>query len=259
MWIDPELVGPNAVVQQYFKENLQLVAHSFPIDATSDEPTGTIFASQDLFTNRSGLIIVIQGSGGVRCGTWSRQVCNTDGIQAGSAVPYLDFFKEKKWAFILLNPNQNYMCSSENERAMIRGSESPIKHTVYVWDHFVSKCPASNISIVAHSFGGVCTMALLDARGEHILQKLKAIAFTDSVHRSGDMQSLKETTLTFLQNHCINWIRSPEPLDTDLSRRNGVRALSAGHPEHIYTSHSARSSVLKFIDSAMADEMTHTE
>lgn len=36
-----------------------------------------------------------------------------------------------------------------------KGSESPEKHFVYVWDNFISKAAAQTIVVVAHSYGGI--------------------------------------------------------------------------------------------------------
>ena len=86
----------------------------------------------------------------------------------------------------------------------IRGSSSPEEHTLSVWDEFISQSNAKDIVIVAHSYGGVCTMNLLEYRSminlwqnsflcafffflilttdEAVLARVRAIAFTDSVH-----------------------------------------------------------------------------
>ncbi|XDV20271.1 hypothetical protein PO909_025622 [Leuciscus waleckii] len=34
-------------------------------------------------------------------------------------------------------------------------NSSPEEHTLYVWDHFISKSLAKNVFIVAHSYGGL--------------------------------------------------------------------------------------------------------
>lgn len=51
-----------------------------------------------------------------------------------------------------------------SKRVRIRGSESPENHTLYVWDNFIQKSQARDVVIVAHSYGGVCTMNLLKYR-----------------------------------------------------------------------------------------------
>lgn len=39
-----------------------------------------------------------------------------------------------------------------------QGSESPEDHTHSLWKEFVRPSKASSIAVVAHSFGGVCTL-----------------------------------------------------------------------------------------------------
>ena len=36
-----------------------------------------------------------------------------------------------------------------------KGSESPEKHFVYVWDNFISEAAAEKVVVVAHSYGGI--------------------------------------------------------------------------------------------------------
>ena len=40
-----------------------------------------------------------------------------------------------------------------------KGSSSPEEHMEYVWRHFLSKCPAKFIDVMAHSYGGVVTVS----------------------------------------------------------------------------------------------------
>ena len=57
-----------------------------------------------------------------------------------------------------------------NSKAVpIRGSSSPEEHTLSVWDEFISQSNAKDIVIVAHSYGGVCTMNLLEYRSKYLL------------------------------------------------------------------------------------------
>lgn len=129
----------------------------------------------------------------------------------------------------------------------IPGHEAPEKHVISVFDQFVANAQCSTLTIVAHSFGGVCTMALLNARPQ-IFRKLRAVAFTDSVHSTSRRDS-KETT-AFLADHAVNWVRSPKPLDQPEGFRDGTRCVSAGHPDHEWTSGTSIASVFTFLDSS---------
>ena len=98
-------------------------------------------ASADFYSNADGLLVVIQGSGAVRPGVWSRKAVMNEGLnvgrmlkhaassacilsapptiarpttdlipvpQIGSILPYLDAAVAAGYSFIVLNPNENY-------------------------------------------------------------------------------------------------------------------------------------------------------
>lgn len=102
-------------------------------------------------------------------------------------------------------------------------------------------------------------MGLLRSREKQVLSRLKAIAFTDSVHSvsprdPADVQK-------FLRKHAINWVQSDKPLDTPMPTGEGCKCVSAGHPKHVglyrinyckeYTSPSAIESVFAFLNSKL--------
>lgn len=43
----------------------------------------------------------------------------------------------------------------------LQENSTPEEHTLYVWDHFISKSLAKNIFIVAHSYGGLSFVNLV--------------------------------------------------------------------------------------------------
>lgn len=124
---------------------------------------------------------------------------------------------------IVLNPNLNFapkkFIRPEREMFFIRGkpkvpqtaqiripnNETPEIHMNTVWDLFAKKSAAKDMVLVAHSYGGVVTLNLLKERSE-ALQRIRAIAFTDSVHRIhfGDSKN----AIKFLKQNAINWVRS---------------------------------------------------
>lgn len=42
-----------------------------------------------------------------------------------------------------------------------QGSEDPLRHAAYVWENYVMAADPSKVAIVAHSFGGMCTIGLV--------------------------------------------------------------------------------------------------
>ena len=130
----------------------------------------------------------------------------------------------------------------------IRGSQSPEKHALYVWQQYIEKSKAEHIAIVAHSYGGVCVTSLLTSSLQaSIMKRVYAIALTDSVHFiSGEMD---EKTLKYFNDVGCNWVASDEPLDTPIERQRAIpNCVSAGHMQHEMTSYKSMNSVFKFFD-----------
>src|SRR5690606_11434988 len=113
----------------------------------------------------------------------------------------------------------------------IPGHSTAEEHCISVYDALVKNttCP---ISIVAHSYGGVCTLALLTARPE-IMSRLCGIAFTDAVHEVS--KRTPREVREFLNRHAVNWVVSDARLDTHEPIRentSGCRCVSAGTKSH---------------------------
>lgn len=208
----------------------------------------------------------LKGSGAVRAGQWARALCTNDGLNSGSILPYLERIKERKLGVIVFNPNNKYQFKVDEEalskkdpapywfnpskqvdlpgeNIAIPGHSRPELHTVNVYDQFCKN--NASLSIIAHSYGGVCTLALLGSRPE-VLDRLKCIAFTDSVHSVG--RADKQAVIDFLSQHSVNWVRSQKELDAAEGMHGGCKCVSAGHTEHEWTSWSAIDSVFKFLD-----------
>jgi len=82
--------------------------------------------------------------------------------------------------------------------------------------------------------------------GKTVMEKVTKIALTDSVHSEIPETEVKE----WFKDHALHWIQSSKPLDTPIySLRAGCSCVSAGHPEHAWTTPSAKSSILKYFQS----------
>jgi len=234
-----ELLGDLIVteIQNIMKAETKLVEVFIP----EDEKAVNIFHSPDFFTNENVLLVLICGSGAVRAGQWARSLCINDSLNTGTVIPYLDDAHKEGWSTIVLNPN-----------FLSKTLTSPEKHVLYVWDNFIAKSPAKKILLVAHSYGGVLTTHLIAKREEQVLDRVKGIAFTDSVHSLPS--SLPKKGRTFLAEHSCNWVKSKKPLDTpieELSAYQGCKQVSAGHDVHEYTSGIARPSVFEYLKSSL--------
>ncbi len=107
----------------------------------------------------------------------------------------------------------------------------------------------TRLVIVAHSYGGVCTLALLNQRKDEVLHRLCFVAFTDAVH-SVSKRDAPEVRLA-LKAKAVNWVQSAEPIDARmpaLEDNSGCRCVSAGTTSHEATSSRAMQSVFAYID-----------
>jgi hypothetical protein len=52
-------------------------------------------------------LVLIQGTGAVRAGIWSRSVCINEGLETGSMFPFIDLCRELDIAVLVMNPNFN--------------------------------------------------------------------------------------------------------------------------------------------------------
>jgi len=126
------------------------------------------------------------------------------------------------------------------------------KHIHYVWDNYIKKAAAKELAIIAHSFGGVLACSLLHDKEMEIFgksevpHKLKAIAFTDSVHSANPRWSKK--VKNFLGENAKNWKQSKWPLGRKMRNSGGCPNVSAGTTVHEETSSSCIEPLWEFIE-----------
>jgi hypothetical protein len=260
-----------------------------------------IFISPDFYTANK-LLVIVQGSGAVRPGQWARALCINHSLKSGTIFDYLDIARECGMATIVLNPNQERLKLRVKSEAQplgvfdakhnypILGHENHVKHILHVYDHFVTKSPAENIWMVAHSRGGDSALQLLNHRlpapmvepnengnankrssvgpeskiepkiqtiphedahnnlpTSDLQTRLRALAFTDSVHWIGSATSTE--VVEWVEENAKDWVASKNPLDThEASHKQsaGCDCYSSGHSKHEWTSPCAVNSVFKF-------------
>ncbi|KAJ3157768.1 hypothetical protein HDU89_000146 [Geranomyces variabilis] len=196
------------------------LAHRTPNALTSDGP----------------LLLLIPGIN-VSIGQWARSIIINDNINDGAIYNYLTEAKDRGYEVIALNPNEN-----GKGRRPIRVHSSmrnTCGKTLFV---------AKNISIVAHSYGGVSTLHLLKRFDQEFRERVKGIALTDAVHNAS---GLDKEQRAWLKGVAVNWITSDEPLDSPLewsSVSDGCPCVSAGHTKHEYTTVTAKESVFRHLD-----------
>ncbi|KAB5528438.1 hypothetical protein PHYPO_G00140180 [Pangasianodon hypophthalmus] len=143
----------------------------------------------------------------------------------------------------------------ETKRIPIRENSSPEEHTLYVWDHFISRSLAKNIFVVAHSFGGLSFVELMIQREDDVMSRVRAVAMTDSVHNLWH-QEASRSIREWLKERCCNWVSSPEPLDTPVdSLLPDCRRRSAGTERHELTSWNSFKSIFRFFNEHLQAQM----
>jgi len=123
---------------------------------------------------------MIHGSGVVRAGQWARRLIINEDLDKGTMLPYIKHIQSRGWGVVVMNTNHNY----DDDGESIPGSESPEKHAVTVWKEVLAEASATEIVVIAHSYGGVVTMAL--ARNKEVRKNFEkrviGVFLTDSVH-----------------------------------------------------------------------------
>ena len=144
----------------------------------------------------------------------------------GTMLPFFHRAMQEDMGIIVLNPNVNsYFDEETSERKPIPYNDTPEKHVLYVWDRIISFTTAKDVLIIAYGEGGNHAKALIQAREGVVLNKLRAIAFTESQHTLSSDLSFglsrvdSKATRDFLENHTLNWITSDLPIgDRDYVR-----------------------------------------
>lgn len=223
-----------------------------PVNAQDHEPSSFIFASEDAFTNKDRLLILIHGSGVVRAGQWSRRLIINDSLKKGTQLPYIRRAQGLGYAVIVLNTNDTHR-SINGVRVPVSECETPEKHARHVWEFIVEKTPARHVAVVAHSYGGVVAVNVAMEFFGSFSSRVFAVALTDSVH-SFMRQKVHPRIAQFFCQVGRNWVSSPEPLDRPLRERHDgtvdVKRVSAGTVTHEMTSWSSFASVFEFLGTA---------
>eukprot|EP00051_Salpingoeca_urceolata_P016929 m.227769 g.227769 ORF g.227769 m.227769 type:complete len:224 (-) comp18820_c0_seq2:271-942(-) len=210
-------------------DEADLLAAPVPLDPHPGEPITLVFYSEDVLTNTKGLLVLCNGAGAVRAGQWARSVIINQGLGPGSMLSYIQWAISLGWAVVVLNPNDVH-----KQGKPVRQGGSYLEHAQTVWDHLLARAQAP-IYIVAHSFGGTVITHLAESRADAFQDKVKSIAFTDSVHTAPSDPVVQAV----FQDRAINFVSSSLPLGTAMKPAASCRRATAGTTSHEMTSHSA--------------------
>jgi len=215
-------------------------------------PLGSwVLASPGLST-ADKVFILIQGSGGVRAGQWSRSLCRNETLKEGSILPHVMEASRQGYSLLILNPNHN----TDEDGEPIPGSESQIEHTQTVMDlalvqdaHPLRIDDHAHVVMMVHSFGGRCVQSLLShpQLGPLVSSRVSRLALTDSRYSP---QQDRDALAWLGGDHVRHWVASDLPLDTPILPERGFMGtpcVSAGTVDHASTNHVSLSSILSFL------------
>ena len=249
------------------------------LSGTPDVEHQTVYATPGLQARTAPLLVLVPGSGKVFNGVVSRNVSLRESLHTGTYWDDVLRAQARGWSVLVLNPNERpcrrvapatdsrdgYDAETARElfhMGRFRGGRrgplvldgcwavdadawAPEDYAQRVWDRFVVPARAAQVFVLAHSAGGELTCQLLrDERDAAVLARVAAVALADSVHIESVPPGAPRRAFFEDGTRIVNWVRSPEPLDTPLGAWvNGVTARSAGTTEHAETTSRARESI----------------
>ncbi|XP_009991695.1 PREDICTED: putative protein FAM172B [Chaetura pelagica] len=264
------------LITQYVYELLERVCMLqkvyIPTDAPEDEQRSFFFMSENALTSSSSLIVLLQDCGVFRAGQWGRKTIVSDGLEHGTQIPFIKMALQSHRGVIVLNPNDNFVdLETENKRLSFTtreesltsvqsncwipkwGSSSPEEHTMYVWDHFISKSATRNVAFIAHGYGGLVFVDLLAQRKWEVMNKVYTVAFIDSMHNTQHQARNDPQIQEWIQKRCREWVSNSKPLDKAVvsPMKMNCPTVSAGTEKYGLAPSCCLHAVFKYLKSAL--------
>ncbi|XP_050751820.1 putative protein FAM172B [Gymnogyps californianus] len=269
------------LITQYVYELLERVCMlqkvSIPTDATEEEPRSFFFMSENALTSSSSLIVLLQDRGVFHAGQWGQRTIVSEGLGHGTQIPFIKMALQTHGGVIVLNPNDNFVdLKTENERLSFstreealtstqsvrwipkRGSSSPEEHTMYVWDHFISKSAAKNVAFIAHGYGGLVFVDLLVQRKWEVMNKVYSVAFIDSMHNMQHQTRSDPQIQEWIQKYCCEWVSNSKPLDKAVGSlvKMNCPTVSAGTEKYGLAPSCCLHAIFKYLKSTLKAKTT---
>ena len=143
--------------------------------------------------------------------------------------------------------------ATERPRRPVAHHSRPEEHACYVWEQFVKPAAAKRVAIIAHSYGGCCTTAVVSTFFDDVAARVPGIALTDAINdmfrreAHNGAAGVRAKQQLMVDRSC-NWVASHHKLDTKQPSRSGAPEVSSGHDKHEWTSASCQPSVFTFLD-----------
>ncbi|XP_042317094.1 LOW QUALITY PROTEIN: putative protein FAM172B [Sceloporus undulatus] len=264
------------LITQYVYELLEkackLQKKYIPIDAPDNKLHSFFFMSENALTNCSTLVVLLQDQGTSRAGQWGQKIIIHEGLQHGSQIPFIAMALQCSWGVIVLNPNDNFidlkmepesLNLSEKEGSAHslqlpwvvpkRDSSSPEEHTIYVWDHLISKTTARNVAFIAHGYGGLVFINLLMQRSLEVMNKVYAVALIDSKHHTMHQTQGNSQVQAWIWKHCREWVSNSKPLNKTVGCLMKVDCpiVSAGTEKYSLAPSFSLESIFKYLKNGL--------
>lgn len=165
--------------------------HKIYVPSPETETSSFVFGTKTEFNDTKKLLFLIHGSGVVRAGQWSRSLIINHSTDHGTQIPYIKRAIELGYDVLVTNTNHNHRIDDNGKRITLKGNQSPEAHIMSVWEQLIEPAleTIESFAIVAHSYGGIVTLSMAEKYPEAFLTKCFAVAFTDSVHYAGMLDS----------------------------------------------------------------------
>ncbi|XP_060090549.1 putative protein FAM172B [Heteronotia binoei] len=251
------------LITQYVYELLERVCKLqkiyIPIDALENEPKSFFFMSENVLRNCTTLVVLLQDRGVFHAGQWDQKATIHEGLQHGTQIPFITMALQSSWEVIVLNPNDNFLELKTEEKSCCvlksthvipkKYNSSPEEHTVYVWDHFISKSTAGKVAFIAHGYGGLVFINLLMQRTSEVMNKVYAVALVDSAHHTMHQTQGNCQVQEWIQKHCRKWVSNNKPLDKAVghSMNKDCPTVSAGTEKCSLALSSSLQSIFKYL------------
>lgn len=269
------LVGNlSTYVKEYLKARFNLVQQWIP--PPCDDGTAArcdILVSAEWQT-AAKLLIILQNNVGSQLGVWSRSICVSKGLRAGSTLSFLEKAYEAGYAVVICNPNLNSV-TVDGGKVAIPGSSFPEEHALYVYENYVASSKAQHVFLFGYGNGAMLCKEMLQRQLVRCQQQngeVNRIAGIATVEASQILQEDDSTDVkAFLGAYAVDWessLRLPPGHAIPKTRlRLGVaQVLSVGTPathgdamaaSTAWSVVAASDSVFRFFQFCLEDALQH--
>jgi hypothetical protein len=133
------------------------------IGAKSNVFMSTQFGKPDVKANAGkAALVLIQGTGAVRAGTWANSVAINESLSLGTMLPQVDWAVNiAQIPVIVMNPNFASSLLAPKQIKKDDPYQYMKEHCDYVWTKFVAPSGFSKLLVIAHSAGGYCLTSII--------------------------------------------------------------------------------------------------